>query len=124
MAAFNLPPGPKSRPKTAFREVGPARLFKQSKTNDVEPPEEAVDDGPWDRVFVGVHYAEWLSRLFQYGLTRLSVQRIIDVMGSHLSAMVVEVGGTALRHRCCGRSKNIFNLVQLAKSFKAKRPPM
>ena len=58
MAAFNLPPGLKSRPKTAFREVGPARLFKQSKTNDVEPPEEAVDDGRWDRVFVGVHYAE------------------------------------------------------------------
>src|SRR5262245_55196245 len=62
MAAFNLPPGQKSRPKTAFREVGPARL--------VEPPEEAVDGGPWDRVFVGVHYAEGLSRLFQSGLTQ------------------------------------------------------
>jgi hypothetical protein len=62
MAAFNLPPGLKNRPKTALREVRPERL--------VVPPEEAVDDGPWDRVFVGVHYAEGLSRLFQSGLTQ------------------------------------------------------
>jgi hypothetical protein len=53
MAAFNLPPGLKSRPKTAFREVGPARL--------VEPSEEY---GQWDRVFVGLHYAEELLDCF------------------------------------------------------------
>jgi hypothetical protein len=35
----------KSRPKTAFREVGAAL--------PAEPPEDAMDDGPWDRVFVG-----------------------------------------------------------------------
>src|SRR6476661_1238925 len=77
MAAFNLPPGLKSRPKTALREVGPARL--------VEPPEEAVDDSPWDRVFVGVHYAEGLSRLFQSGLTQRRKHLLRELPRDHLA---------------------------------------
>src|SRR5581483_329208 len=45
---------PEISPKTALREGAPLALFEQGEIDDVEPAEEAVDNGPQDRMVVGI----------------------------------------------------------------------